>query len=109
MTEGQWFYHLGLRKQQLGDEAGARRTWQALVTAFGDVASEQAWVDLAKRELTGNSSETLWRELGPVHEAQQRGQELQQSGQAAGERILKALKELYGADKPALQPTAKQK
>src|SRR5205085_831829 len=53
MTEAQWFYQKGLRQLQQGDEAAARRTWQALIDAFRDVPPERPWVEKAQKELAG--------------------------------------------------------
>jgi eukaryotic-like serine/threonine-protein kinase len=44
-------YLRGLRLAQAGDPEAARRTWQALVTAFGQVNTESRWVDLARAGL----------------------------------------------------------
>jgi hypothetical protein len=40
-------YLLGLRLAQAGDAAAARKTWQAVVTAFTGVDSERRWVELS--------------------------------------------------------------
>src|SRR5262249_2117582 len=49
--EAQWFYQLGQRLRQQGDEAAARRVWENLVRSFGAVESEQLWVRRAQEQL----------------------------------------------------------
>jgi hypothetical protein len=51
-TDAERGYLRGLRLAQAGDAAGARRTWQAVATAFGAVESEARWVDLSRAGLT---------------------------------------------------------
>src|SRR5262249_16630369 len=51
--EAQWFYQRGLRLRLQGDEDGAKREWENVVKAFGEVPAERAWVDLARKELAG--------------------------------------------------------
>src|SRR5262249_52978885 len=50
-SEAQWFYQLGLRQRQQGDEKAARATWTKLIAAFKDVPEEAPWVRLAEKEL----------------------------------------------------------
>ncbi len=44
-------YVRGLRLAQAGDPDAARRVWQAVIAAFGPVASESRWVELSKAGL----------------------------------------------------------
>src|SRR5262249_28915509 len=99
MTEAQWFYQLGLRQRQQGDEPAARRTWQALIRAFGVVPSEQPWVALSEKMLAGKNSEPIERDLEPVRESVRQAKELKAAGkpQPAAD-ILSGLRALYGED-----------
>jgi serine/threonine-protein kinase len=101
MTEGQWFYQQGLRLRQQGDEAGARRVWQALRDAFGGVPSEAPWVRLAEEEL-GKGGDVVERRLGPVREAVRQARRLRAEGKGKeAEAVLSGLKTLYGGDRGA--------
>jgi serine/threonine protein kinase len=51
-SEAERGYLRGLRLAQAGDGAAARKTWQAVVTAFDSVSSESRWVGLARAGLT---------------------------------------------------------
>jgi serine/threonine protein kinase len=103
MDEVQWFFQEGLRRRQVGDEAGARRVWQQLVAAFGPVRSELPWVRRAQAELDRLPGDAaVDRHLEPVAAAVQRAQELRTSGNAvAAEAAVEALHELYRDDKKA--------
>jgi serine/threonine-protein kinase len=104
MTEAQWFYQEGLRKLQQGDEAGARRTWQALAGAFRDVPSERPWVDLADKELAKGKEAAgeAPRKWQPVRDAVGRARELRAGGKdKEADAILNGLKELYRGDPTA--------
>jgi serine/threonine-protein kinase len=102
MTEPQWFYQEGLRRQQLGDEAGARRSWQNLVDAFREVPTEQPWVRLAEKQLAGGLDEKgPARQWQPVRDAVKKARDLREEGKAKeAEAILHGLRELY-RDEPA--------
>jgi hypothetical protein len=50
-TDAERGYLLGLRLAQAGDTEAARRTWSAVITAFGPVASEHRWVELCRAGL----------------------------------------------------------
>jgi hypothetical protein len=104
MTEPQWFYQLGLRLRQQGDEPGARRVWQALVQAFKDVPGEAPWVGLAQERLAESAdAQPPERKLEPVREAVRKAKELQAAGQGAeADAILRSLRELYKGDDAAL-------
>jgi serine/threonine-protein kinase len=102
MAEAQWFYQEGLRLRQRGDEAGARRVWQALVEAFGAVPSERPWVELARKELDAPAGQGAKRQLGPVREAVERARRLREEGHAAeADAVLRNLRQLYQGDKEA--------
>jgi serine/threonine-protein kinase len=104
MSEAQWFFQEGLRRQQRGDEDGARRVWRALVAAFREVPSEGRWVGLAEKELGKGPGEkpAVERKWGPVREAVRRAKELQAEGKAReAKEILDALGELYRDDSGA--------
>jgi serine/threonine-protein kinase len=101
MSEAQWFYQEGLRRQQRGDEEGARRVWRALVRAFREVPSEDRWVSLAEKELgkAADDRPAGERRWGPVREALKRAKELQAEGKAKeAEDIVRALQDLYRED-----------
>jgi hypothetical protein len=101
MTEAQWFYHLGLRHREKGDNAEAQRIWQALIDAFQDVPSEQAWVRKAQEQLDalrGPKGEDR-RQWGPVREALGKIRELRAKGEGKkADEALEALRRLYGKD-----------
>jgi hypothetical protein len=50
-SEAERAYHKGLRLAQAGDGVAARKTWQALITAFGPLEGDSRWVLLAKAGL----------------------------------------------------------
>jgi serine/threonine-protein kinase len=110
MTETQWFFQDGLRRRQVGDEAGARRVWRHLVDAFGPVRTERGWVRRAQEELDKLPGETtIQRYLDPVKEALSKIEELRASGKAdEADAALRALRELYKGDK-AVEETLKEK
>src|SRR5262249_10582139 len=103
MTEAQWFFHDALRKRQIGDEAGARRTWRQLVDAFGPVRSERPWVRRAQEELDRLPGETnVDRNLAPLSDAVARVEEMRANGKVdEADATRKALGELYKGDKGA--------
>jgi hypothetical protein len=51
-SEAERGYLRGLRLAQLGDTAAARKTWQAVTTAFASAESESRWVGLASAGLS---------------------------------------------------------
>src|SRR5205807_383309 len=51
ISEGQWFFEKGARLRKQGKRDEARRVWQALVDAYGDVPVEKPWVRRAEEEL----------------------------------------------------------
>ena len=105
-SEAEWFYQLGLRQRQQGDEKTARETWTKLIAAFKDVPDEAPWVRLAEKELDksredAKSGERRWESL---RAALQRARELRKDGRAEdADAILRALKQLYGDDPEALR------
>jgi serine/threonine-protein kinase len=103
MKEAQWFFQDGLRRRQVGDEAGARRVWRQLVDGFGTVRSERPWVRRAQEELDRLPEETtVDRHLEPVAEAVKRIESLRAAGKAQeADAALQALRELYRNDKAA--------
>jgi len=103
MSEAQWFYQEGLRQSQQGDEAGARRVWKSLVSAFRDVLSEEAWVRRAELELEKlGDKPPPDRQWEPVRQALRKARELREQGRdKEAAAIVNALKELYRGDKQA--------
>jgi serine/threonine-protein kinase len=103
MSEPQWFYQEGLRRRQQGDEAGARRIWQALVDSFGELSSESSWVRLAQKDL-GEQAEDPVRQWKPVRDAVKRAAQLRADGkEKEADKIMYGLRELYGNDPAALK------
>jgi hypothetical protein len=100
MAEAQWFYQKGLRQEQEGNADGARKTWEALITAFKDVPSEGPWVRLAEQALAkAGKADRHWE---PVREAVRRAKQLRAEGRAAeADAALRGLKELYRGDAEA--------
>jgi hypothetical protein len=99
MGEAEWFYQLGLRQRQQGNEKAARQTWQKLVDAFGDVPGEEPWVKLARKRLDeakDNPRPDVKRNLQPAREALRKAKELRAEGKnAEADAIRKAVEELY--------------
>ena len=105
-SEAQRFYEMGLRQLKDGDVEAARRTWQAVATAFKAMPAEKVWTTLSEEGL---------KAIGPgaKHSGSQR-QDLQkvlddiQAVGQAGERDsararLSALVLLYREDPQALE------
>jgi serine/threonine protein kinase len=65
-TDAQRGYLLGLRLAQAGDTDAARRMWNAVITAFGPVESEQKWIDLSRAGLEGLAQPSNHAVHGPV-------------------------------------------
>jgi serine/threonine-protein kinase len=105
MSEPQWFYQLGLRLRQQGDEPGARRVWQALANAFQGQPAEAPWVRLAEERLSETAGDaSAERKLDPVADAVRQAKLLRAAGKNAdAEALLQSLRELYGDD-PAVKP-----
>jgi hypothetical protein len=106
MSEAQWFYQLGLRLRQQGDEDGARRVWRELREAFKDVPSEQPWVRKAKEqeEADAEKQAEAKRQWGPVREALRKAKELRDAGKKdEADAIERTLRELYKDDRDALK------
>jgi serine/threonine-protein kinase len=104
MTEAQWFYQRGLRLRQEGDEQAARRTWEALRTAFRGVPTEAAWVRLAEQRLAEKEPSPVERKWAPVRAAVQRAKQLRADGKdGEAKELLDALAELYRDDPKALE------
>lgn len=100
MSEGQWFFNLGLRQRQQGDEPAARKTWQALVQAFQNSPTEQPWVNLAKQMLDAKDLEPPPRDLESVREVIRQAEAKSKEGkQEEAKAILRGLRELYGGDR----------
>jgi hypothetical protein len=106
----QRFYERGLALCRDGESEQARRTWQAVVTAFQGVPAEERWVQLAReglRRLDGRlpSRESL---AGQLRRDVERVQRLREAGKnAEADAVLRGLKELYRGD-PAAEEVLKQ-
>jgi serine/threonine-protein kinase len=106
MSEAQWFYQLGLRLRQQGDEDGAKRVWRALRQAFHDVPSELPWVRKAKEqeEAPAEKVADVKRQWGPVREALRKVKELREAGKKdEADAIERGLRELYENDPDGLK------
>jgi serine/threonine protein kinase len=102
MSEVEWIYQRGLQQRQNGDEAAARRTWQALTSAFRDVPTEAAWVKLAEKRLAETDPTPPERRWEPVRAALRRARQLRDDGKdAEAKALLEALEELYRDDPQA--------
>jgi serine/threonine protein kinase len=106
LSEGQWFYELGLRQRQRGDDKAARETWKQLIAAFKDVPAEAPWVRLAQKELDKSSEEAKngQRKSESLRAALQRIHELRADDKDDdADAMLQALKQLYCDDPAALK------
>jgi eukaryotic-like serine/threonine-protein kinase len=105
LSEAQWFYELGLRQRQQGDEQAARETWRRLCVAFKDVPVEGPWVELAQKELekTTNAgpNERNWETLRAALEHIQQLRDDKKADDA--DALQKALEQLYQGDEAALK------
>jgi hypothetical protein len=110
MTEAQWFYQKGLRLRQKGDEQGARRVWQALITAFSEVPGELPWVRLAEQALAKKGKEAnVRRQWLPVEQGIKSIAQLRKEGKHdQADAIRQALTTLY-EDDPEGQRILKEK
>jgi hypothetical protein len=97
-------YLRGLRLAQAGDPDAARRLWQALIVAFGEVKSEARWVELAQAGLEALKKPEArgHRELpdrAALDAALARAKSLAKSGQTAeAVKIFAALEDLFRDD-----------
>jgi serine/threonine-protein kinase len=106
MSEAQWFYQLGLRQRQLGDEKAARATWHNLIAAYKDVPAEGPWVKLAQTALDKSSADVEGdeRKWETLRVALERIKQLRDDKKAdEAEATRNALKELYRDDPTALK------
>jgi hypothetical protein len=110
MSEAQWFYQEGLRLRQRGDEAGARRVWQALIDGFGQAPTEGPWVRLAQEQLRGTKEEhPVERKLDPLRDAVAAARRLREEGKAKeADATLDSLRALYRDDPTALEIIGKK-
>jgi hypothetical protein len=103
-SEAERFYRQGLASLQNGDVAAAKRTWNAVVVTFGEVATERRWVELAQRglgrlEITGGDAR-----FAPAREALDQARKLRDAGKRDdANRIWSGLEALY-RDDPAATP-----
>jgi hypothetical protein len=85
-----------MRLRRDGDEAGARRVWQALLAGFADVPAERPWVRRASKAL---EEEAPRKAAGPALSRQQaleRAKQLEAEGKVDEARAIRnALAELY--------------
>jgi hypothetical protein len=106
MSEAQWFYQLGLRLRQQGDEDGARRIWKAMREAFQDVPSERPWLRKADEQLAAPAEKIAneKRAWGPIREAVRKARQLREAGKKEEADVIeRSLKELYKNDPDGLK------
>jgi hypothetical protein len=107
-SDAEMAYLRGMRLAQAGDPDAARRVWQALVVAFGPVATESRWVELAHAGLEAlTRPESRGNRAPPDHAAfdaaLRRAKSMVGTSNAAeAAAILRALEELF-RDNAALQ------
>jgi eukaryotic-like serine/threonine-protein kinase len=104
-SEAERWYQRGLKQAQAADISGAKRTWQQVITVFGNVESEARWVGGAQSALvafdkapvpTGSNNKGL-------AEALARLKTLDETGDTANWKLLRdALEELYRDDPSVL-------
>lgn len=103
ISDGQWYYERGLRLYQAGDEAAARRVWQALVDAYADVPGERPWARQAAAALETPPKADNAARYRSLRDAISQARKLREAGQAdEAARVLRGLGELY-RDDPAAQ------
>ena len=103
ITDPQWFFERGMRQRRAGDEAGARRTWQALIAAYEGQPAAKPWLRRAEEMLAVEKPPRLANRLAGVQEAIRRAREKREAGDAAAaQAILDALRLLYAEDAEAL-------
>ena len=106
LSEAQWFYELGLRQRQQGDEKAARETWKRLLTAYKEAPTEGPWLRRAEKELEKSTQEAKVgeRKWAALEAALKRIHELRADGKNDdAEAILQALEQLYRDDFAALE------
>ena len=97
-------YLRGLRLAQLGDAEAARRTWRALVAAFGPVESERRWVELAKAGLAALDQPANRPRGTPDHAALTAALErAKRLSGADADAAYRALEEVFRDDPAALE------
>lgn len=106
-SEAERFYHEGLRLVQSGEYASARRVWENLIVAYGDMNDEKNWVSLARealdrlgsREVAPSRPSTNVSFEGLVGPVVERIKALRMSGKTKeAESIANALEFLYRDD-----------
>lgn len=111
LSEAQWFYQLGLRQRQHGDEKAACETWRRLCVAFKDVPAEEPWVKLAEKELekaaNARADERNWETLRVALERVQQLRDEKKTDDA--DAIQQALEQLYQSDEAALKVIRREK
>jgi hypothetical protein len=106
-------YLRGLRLAQAGDPDAARRTWQAVVAAFGGVESESRWVQLARTGLEAlgrpeNRNHRPPPDRTALDTALARAKALASAGkEAEAAAIFRALEDLF-RDEPGLFEIVRQ-
>ena len=111
MSEAHWFYEKGLRLSQEGKTEEAKKVWDQLIAAFGDVAAEAIWVERARQARDGEpvrlprQGDERWT---AVRKALDEARQLEKEGKRdEAERIRKALKAMY-KDDPSAAPILKE-
>ena len=105
-SEAERFYHEGLRLAQAGDFAGAKRTWERVVTAYAGISGEARWVDAARQAASRIPVQegALQRpaSAAAIRQALERARTLKAADKVKeATEILDALEELYRDDPDA--------
>ncbi len=105
MSEAHWFYEKGLRLYQQGRTAEAKAVWKDLVTAFGEVDAESAWVRRARQGLEDDPANPPRRgneRWESVRQAQKEAKRLEREGNPGeATKVRDALRRLYADDSSA--------
>lgn len=107
-TDAERGYLRGLRLAHAGEADAARRTWQAVIAAFGPVESERRWVELSRAglealDLPANRSGRTPIDRGPFTTAVDGAKKLAAAGKTVeANAVFAALEDLFRDDPEAL-------
>jgi serine/threonine-protein kinase len=99
-SEAERFFQRGERLRQEGQFVQAKQVWENLIQGFGDVPSEEKWVERSREALAQMEKAAAFKERWqPVRQALERAAALRDAGKRAeAEKIWSALESLYRAD-----------
>ncbi|MFQ3650811.1 MAG: serine/threonine-protein kinase [Gemmataceae bacterium] len=102
ISDPQWFFERGLRQRRAGDEAGARRTWQALIAAYEGQPAARPWLRRAQEMLAVEQPPPWPDRLAGLRQALRLARAKHQAGDAASATAIRdALRLLYAEDTEA--------